>query len=322
MEKRKLGRSEIMTSAIGIGCWAIGGDSYGDVDDSESIRAIRRALDLGVTLIDTANRYGFGHSETVIGEALKDRRQEAVIATKFGYCEEEQAIFKGGRQCRDAVVSACEKSLKRLRTDCIDLYQLHQGALGGAPAEDVITALEGLREAGKIRMYGWSTDTPENALRFAKLEHCAAIQYQLNLFYDNAKITKICEENGVAGLIRGPLAMGALTGKYNAAPPIESKDVRGGNIVWVPYFKDGRMKKEFVDKLDAVREILTSKGRTLAQGALAWIWAKSKSTIPIPGFKSAAQVEENIGALNLGPLEPGQMEELYRLIPPQEWGQM
>lgn len=314
--------TDIDVGRIGIGCWAIGGNDYGSVDDNESIRAICRALDLGVKLIDTANCYGAGHSENVIGEALGGRRHEAVIATKFGYGEEYELIGKGGGECREAVKRACEQSLKRLRTDYIDLYQLHQGALDGAPVDDVITALEELLKAGKIRAFGWSTDTPGNAARFAGLEHCATIQYQLNLFYNNAEITRICEENGIKGLVRGPLAMGALTGKYNAAPALGNADVRGKNIVWVPYFQDGKMKPEFANKLNAVREILTSGGRTLAQGALAWVWAKSECTVPIPGFKNVKQVEDNIGALRFGPLEPGQMEEINSLVPPMEWEQM
>ncbi len=319
---RKLGRSDIDAGMIGIGCWAIGGDSYGEIDDNESIRAIRRALDLGVKLIDTANCYGSGHSETVVGSALAGRRHEAVIATKFGFGEECELVSKGGRECTEAVKRACEQSLKRLNTDYIDLYQLHQGALDGAPVDDVIKALEELLSAGKIRAFGWSTDTPENARRFAGLEHCAAIQYQLNMFYDNAEITRICEESGVTGLVRGPLAMGSLTGKYNAAPALGDTDVRGRNIIWVPYFSDGKMRPEFTEKLDAVRGILTSGGRTLAQGALAWIWAKSKNAVPIPGFKSVKQVEENTGALKFGPLEPGQMKEIASLIPPLAWTQM
>lgn len=197
------------------------------------------------------------------------------------------------------------------------------GALSGAVVGDVIDALEGLLcDGGKIRTYGWSTDTPDNARRFAALEHCSAIQYQLNLFYENAEIAYIVEEHGVAGLIRGPLAMGTLAGKYSDASPLAQSDVRGRNIVWVPYFKDGKMTKEFVQKVNAAREILMSNGRTLAQGALAWLWARSGNAIPIPGFKSMDQVEENIGALYFGPLGPGQMAELAQLIPPLQWEQL
>lgn len=321
-EKKALGRSGIPVSAMGIGCWAIGGDSFGTVDDNESIRAIHRALEMGVNLLDTANVYGNGHSETVVGRMLQGKRPQAVVATKFGYGPENGDILAGGKACRNAIAGACEASLTRLNTDYIDLYQLHMGALSGPEVDDVIDALEDLLRDGKIRTYGWSTDTPDNARRIAALEHCSAIQYQLNLFYENAEIARTAEEHGVAGLIRGPLAMGTLTGKYNDTAPLAQSDVRGRNIVWVPYFKDGKMTNEFAQKVDAAREILTSNGRTLAQGALAWLWARSGSAIPIPGFKSVAQVEENIGALHFGPLEPGQMAELTRLIPPLQWEQL
>jgi aryl-alcohol dehydrogenase-like predicted oxidoreductase len=325
MEKRKktLGRSDIEVSAMGIGCWAIGGDSYGHVDDAESIRAIHCALDLGINLLDTANRYGHGHSEKVIGKALSGRRNKAVIATKFGYPYlQEDGTESGGYTRKEDIAKECEASLKRLNTDYIDLYQLHLGALSGTAVDEVIEGLEALLTQGKIRTYGWSTDTPENAQRFAALPHCAAIQYQLNLFYDNAEITRICEENGVSGLIRGPLAMGALTGKYNAGARVEQSDVRGGDVAWVPYFKDGKMVPDFVRRVEMAREILTRGGRTLAQGALCWLYAKSTSVIPIPGFKTAAQVKENAGALRFGPLNSDQMAELERLVPPMAWSQM
>jgi aryl-alcohol dehydrogenase-like predicted oxidoreductase len=319
---RNFGRSGIEVSAMGIGCWAIGGDSFGAVDDAESVRAIHLALDLGVNLLDTANVYGAGHSEEVVGRALEGRRHKAVVATKFGYGPEEYGALTGGGADASAVARACESSLRRLGTDYIDLYQLHLGALNGPDVDGIAEALEALLRSGKIRAYGWSTDTPENARRFAARKNCAAIQYQQNLFYENAEITGICEQYGVAGLIRGPLAMGALTGKYSAGAQLPQEDVRGRNIVWVPYFKDGVMAPEFVRRVDAARGILTAGGRTLAQGALAWLWAKSGQAIPIPGFKNRQQVEENAGALRFGPLSAAQVEELAGLIPPLQWEQM
>jgi aryl-alcohol dehydrogenase-like predicted oxidoreductase len=249
-KKRMLGRSGIAVGAIGSGCWAIGGDSFGKVDDEESIRAIRVALEMGANLFDTANVYGGGHSERVLGEALKGRRAEAAIATKFGYVYDEEAgAITGECATREHILSACEASLKRLGTDYIDLYLLHIGALTGDAAAEAIGALEELVSAGKICSYGWSTDTPENARRIGKNRHCAAIEYQLNLFYENAEITRICEESDVAGLIRGPLAMGALTGKYGKGARLPGEDVRGRNIEWVPYFNDGALTDRFAQKL-------------------------------------------------------------------------
>lgn len=315
----KLGKE---VSAMGIGCWAIGGQNYGEVNDDESIRAVRRALELGINLFDTANVYGAGHSEQIIGRALAGHRNEVCIATKFGYTfDEKTKNIDGMRWDKEYIETACEDSLRRLGTDYIDLYQLHLGALEGEAVDEVIGALESLVNKGKIRTFGWSTDVAANAERFAKLEHCAAIQYQLNLFYDNPELLRISEQYNITGLIRAPLAMGTLSGKYNSGTKVAANDVRGGEIEWVPYFKNGQMQSEFVEKLDAAREILTSGGRTLAQGALAWVWGKSDKIIPIPGFRTVKQVEENVKAMDFGALTSAQMQELNTLIPPLQWRQ-
>jgi aryl-alcohol dehydrogenase-like predicted oxidoreductase len=168
---------------------------------------------------------------------------------------------------------------------------------------------------GKIRAYGWSTDFPERARVFAEGEHCAAIQLELNVFDDNGALIDLCEQENLAAINRGPLAMGLLTGKYMAGASLASDDVRGDRSPeWMKYFKDGKPNPEFLKKLDAIRNILTSGGRTLAQGALAWLWARSQNTIPIPGFRTVKQVEENAGALQHGPLTPEQMREIDTLL--------
>lgn len=323
---RKLGGLNTQVSALGLGCWAIGGTAgstnYGEIDDNESIKAICRGLDMGVTLLDTADCYGCGHSERVIGEAIKGRRKEIIIATKFGHSfDEEKRDFTGARTDREYIEKALENSLRRLNTDYIDIYQLHLGGLKGPEVDAIIEMLEDFVQRGKIRSYGWSTDDEENARKFAPLKNCSAIQFQLNLFYDNPKLVQVCEEHDVTGLIRGPLAMGALTGKYNTGAQVAGDDLRSQNIEWVPYFKDGKLLPDFAKKMDAVREILTSRGRTLSQGALAWIWAKSKKAIPIPGFRLVPQVEDNVKAMDFGPLSPAQMLEIEQLIPPLQWKQ-
>ena len=189
MLKRQLGRSGIEVSAIGMGCWAIGGqwwyvgdgDEYeacgwGQVDDAESIRAVHCALDLGVTLFDTADVYGCGHSEVILGRALAGRRDQAVIATKFGkQFDEEKKHFFGHKTSPDLIRSACEASLRRLNTDYIDLYQLHWLEYDMDKAPEVRDVLEELVAAGKIRAYGWSTDDPARARLFAEGQHCAAV---------------------------------------------------------------------------------------------------------------------------------------------------
>jgi aryl-alcohol dehydrogenase-like predicted oxidoreductase len=322
--KRQLGRSGIEVSAVGLGCWAIGGPfwagetpvGWGEVDDEESIRAIHRALEMGVNFLDTADVYGAGHSERVIARALAGRRHVAVIATKFtSIFDEETKQITGGSATPEHIHSACEASLRRLNTDYIDLYQFHWNDFGPEGAEQVRDTLEGLVAAGKIRAYGWSTDFPERARIFAKGQHCTAIQLELNVIDDNPEMIALCEQFNLAAINRGPLAMGLLTGKYTANTSVAIDDVRGDKSPeWMKYFKNGTANPEWLSKLDAVREILTSEGRTLAQGALAWLWARSDKTLPIPGFRTVAQVEENCGAMAFGALTGEQMNQIAAFL--------
>lgn len=322
--KRKLGRSGIEISALGMGCWAIGGpfwsgttpNGWGEVDDAESTRAIHRALDLGATFFDTANVYGAGHSERVLGRSLAGQRQQVVIATKFNAVFDEATRQVTGSDSSPAGIRrACEESLRRLGTDYIDLYQFHDNGYPAAQAEPVRETLEELVQAGKIRAYGWSTDFADRAEVFARGPHCAAIQLQLNVLDDNPAVLAVCEQHDLAAINRGPLAMGLLTGKYTPATQAAGDDVRGAKSPqWMKYFQGGKPNPEWLRKMEAVREILASNGRTLAQGALAWLWARSPTTIPIPGFRTVAQVEENCGALAFGPLTAAQMAEIEDVL--------
>jgi aryl-alcohol dehydrogenase-like predicted oxidoreductase len=327
--ERILGRSGISVSAIGLGCWAIGGpfthegreDGWGQVDDEESVRAIRRALDLGVRFFDTADVYGTGHSEEILGRALAGRRNEVVISTKFGYTFDSATKTSLGTNTTAAYVrAACEASLRRLDTDYVDLYFLHVWSLPAGEAEDVAGTLDDLREEGLIRAYGWSTDDLDCARRFAKRANCTAIQHDLNVFDDAPELLALCAESDLASVNRTPLAMGLLSGKFQADSHLPSSDVRGAGHAWVKYFEDGRPKADFLARLAAVREILTSEGRTPAQGALAWIWARSNRTIPIPGFKTVAQAEQNAQAMEFGPLTSEQLSEIERLLERQPEG--
>jgi aryl-alcohol dehydrogenase-like predicted oxidoreductase len=321
---RTLGRSGIVVSALGMGCWAIGGPfwrgetplGWGEVDDDESIRAVRRALDLGVTFFDTANVYGAGHSERVLGRAVAGRRGQVVIATKFSSVFDEDTRQVAGSDASPAGIrKACEDSLQRLNTTYIDLYQFHDNGFPPEKAQPVRDTLEDLVKEGKLRAYGWSTDFPKSAEFFAQGEHCAAIQLQLNVLDDNPQVLAICERHDLAAINRGPLAMGLLTGKYTAETKPSIDDVRGEKSPeWMKYFKNGQPNPEFLKRRDAVREILTSKGRTVAQGALAWLWARSPQTLPIPGFRTVAQVDENSRAMAFGPLDAGQMKEIEHLL--------
>lgn len=322
---RVLGRSGIAVSGLGLGCWSIGGEmildgkahSYGGpVDDCESIRAIRRAAELGVTFLDTADTYGTGHAEEVIGRALEGRRKEMVIASKFGYFFNESTHVVSGTCFSPGYVErACRASLRRLRTDYLDLYLFHVWSAGVAEVPPLLEALERLVEKGMIRAYGWSTDQVGGARLFSEGRRCAAVEHTLNLFSDAPAMLALCEEQGLASIARSPLAMGILSGKHGAGTVFPEDDIRGAGLPYLAhYFREGRPAPELLDKLASVREILTSGGRTLVQGALAWTWARSRSTIPIPGFRDAKQAEDSAGALRHGPLTPAQMAEISRLL--------
>lgn len=322
MNQRVLGTSGIKVSAMGIGCWAIGGpfllngksDGWGKVDDAESIRAIHRALDFGVNFFDTSDAYGTGHSERVLGQALASQRNEVVIATKFGFTyDEDKRELTGTNVTPEYIRWACEQSLRRLNTDYIDLYQLHCGA-SAEEAEVVFDTLDILVQEGKIRAYGWSTAEPNNGHIVAARQHGVAIQHHLNVLDDVPEMLNVSKQRGVTSIVNSPLACGLLSGKYSADYSFPVDDFRAAGHEWATAFIDGRPKPSLLEKLEAIREQLTLQGHTLVQGALAWIWAKSDQAIPIPGFKTVAQVEENCASLQLGPLTVAQMQEIDRIL--------
>jgi aryl-alcohol dehydrogenase-like predicted oxidoreductase len=326
--KRRLGKSGIEVSAVGMGCWAIGGPwkflggtaGWGQIDDNESIRAIHAALDAGATLFDTAANYGAGHSEHILGKALRGKRDQAVIATKFGYIVDEKnkavQVYDGDEEQGDIAShlrADCEASLKRLGIDVIDVYQLHVWGYDLEKSDSVREGLEALVREGKIRTYGWSTDRLDAVQRFAEGPSCGIVQQQLNVFDGNLELLRACDELDLASLNRSPLGMGLLTGKFTPETTFGSDDVRG-SAEWFAGLKDGKPNPEWLKRLEAIREILTSDGRTLAQGALAWIWGASERTVPIPGFKNVKQVQENAGAMQFGPLTPDQMNEIDNIL--------
>jgi aryl-alcohol dehydrogenase-like predicted oxidoreductase len=325
---RKLGRSGIEVSALGLGCWAIGGPwmfngspaGWSGVDDAESLRAIQRALDLGATFFDTAANYGAGHSERLLAKAFKGRRDRVVIATKFGYQVDEAAKdvkhYDAAEEDSDVASrlrANLEDSLKRLESDYVDVYQLHVWGLKIERALAARETLEDLVKEGKIRTYGWSTDRLDAVKAFSTSPHCSVVQQQLSVLDGNMELLAYCEAENLASINRGPLGMGLLTGKFAPDSTFASDDVRH-HAQWHPGFKDGKPTQDWLDKLASIREVLTSGGRTLAQGALAWIWARSPATVPIPGFKTVAQVEENCKAMEFGPLSPNQMAEIAGIL--------
>jgi aryl-alcohol dehydrogenase-like predicted oxidoreductase len=314
---RVLGRSGVAVSALGMGCWAIGGPfwrgdqpvGWGDVDDKQSILALERAFELGVTFFDTSDVYGCGHSERLLGLVMGHRRRQVVLATKFGNVFDEQTRRITGASGDPIFIRrACEASLRRLQTDYIDLYQFHIGNYDLNRAAEVLDTLERLVDDGLIRWYGWSTDDPERARFFARGEHCAAIQHRLNIFEGNLETLGVCEENELASINRGPLGRGLLTGKFDTSTVFPANDVRSG---W--NLRSGE-SAEHLKKLGDLRDVLTAGKRTLAQGALGWLWARSPATVPIPGFKTTAQVEENVGATAFGPLDEDQMADVQEIL--------
>lgn len=320
MMQRVLGRSGIRVSPLGFGCWPIGGHlvenglyvGWGEVDNRESISAIHHAIDLGVTFFDTANVYG--RSEDILGEALAGRRDNIVIATKFGkiYDPEHNDLSRIDTSVQNMRASL-ETSLRRLRTDTIDLFQFH---LGDCPVDDAVAlrdALEILVQEGKIRAYAWSTDRLENVQLWEAGPHCVAVQQHLNIFEGSREILAFCETRGLASINRGPLAMGLLTGKYQPGDQLPSQDVRGSGLP-MSAFPDGKPNPAYLAKLSVIRDVLTSGGRTVAQGALAWLWGLSGSTIPIPGFKNLRQADENARAMQFGPLTQDQMRQIDQIL--------
>jgi len=316
---RRLGQLGPEVSAIGMGCWAIGGPfwagtqplGWGEVDDKESIAAIHRALELGVTFFDTANIYGCGHSERVLGQALKEIRGRVVIATKFGNTFDEASRQKTGQDASpEGIRSACDASLRRLDTDYIDLYQFHLNDYDPVKAVGIRETLEDLVGAGKIRFYAWSTDFVDRAEVFAEGKHNVAVQHELSIFSDAPDMLGFCETLGLASINRSPLAMGLLSGKFTEKSRLGRDDVRGIQPEWLRYFDQGTAKGEWLERVRRVRQVLTRDGRTLTQGALGWIWARSPITIPIPGFRTLKQVEENVGALRFEPLSQTMMNEI------------
>ena len=309
---------------MGLGCWGIGGafkhlqgmtSAYGHVKDEDSIRAIQKGIDMGVTLFDTANAYGCGRSERVLGKIIKDYRDDIVLATKFGrvwnFEYPDSSIpcqIVGDDVSPDSIRQACEDSLKRLQTDYIDIYQLHLGNMSVEEVPNVLSTLDSLVEDGLIRSYGWSSDDPKRVELFARKDHCSVTQFHLSISAVNPLMIKVLEDNNIGGLIKSPLNNGILTGKYknDSKRPLD-------HMMSNSQFDQGRIKIIRL-KLDKLKEILLDDGRTLAQASIAWIWSLSDKVIPIPGFRTIEQVEENAKVLEIGPLKQSQIQEINSLF--------
>jgi aryl-alcohol dehydrogenase-like predicted oxidoreductase len=314
MESRRLGRSGLNVSPLGLGTARMAGLGWRhDVPPRVSsdakqaaVRQIQAAVDLGVTLFDTADNYGQGLSEQILGEALQDRRNGIVVVTKFG--EDPIPELEDPWSLESSVVEqACEASLRRLGTECIDLYLLHRRDYPLELAPALMELLEDLVRAGKIRYYGWSTDDVERARLFAEGEHCTAIEHRLNVFNTNQSMLDLCREQDLASLNRVPLLLGVLTGRWKPDTKLEEGDPRA------QWFEE----EEFLKVLacaEQMEPLLTRDGRSYVQGALGWIWAHSPLVIPLPGFRNMEQMQALVQARQFGPLPKDVMQDIAELV--------
>ncbi|HSD82966.1 MAG TPA: aldo/keto reductase [Anaerolineae bacterium] len=319
---KKLGNSDLQVSAVGLGAWAIGGEwlfdgnqaGWGKTDDAESIRAIQAALDAGMNLIDTAANYGTGHSEQVVGQAIRDRRNKVVVATKFGFNVAEAAkrvMYQTPDDILHNLPFECERSLRNLNVNTIDLYQFHMWDFPAERIPELLDQLEQLVEQGKIRNYGWSTDNVELSRLFAAGRHAVAIQHAANVLQPAAEMFAFTARTGLTSLIRSPLMMGFLSDKYNQDVQFGATDTRQRRF-------PREQIAQIVETRAKIREVLTSNGRTVAQGALAWLWAQGEQVVPIPGIRTETQARENAAAMQFGPLTAEQLAQIEQLLDRKE----
>jgi aryl-alcohol dehydrogenase-like predicted oxidoreductase len=272
----------------------------------EAVRQIQAAVNLGVTIFDTADNYGQGLSERILGEALRDRREGIVVITKFGEDPTPDQEDPWSLDTR-IVTQKCEASLDRLGFECLDLYLLHRRDYPLEKAPALMAVLEGLVRAGKIRYYGWSTDDVDRARLFAGGEHCIAIEHRLNVFMDNPAMLNLCQQHDLASLNRVPLMVGVLTGRWSPETKLEQGDPRA------QAFKDEQFLK-LLEKVQQLEPYLTCDGRSYAQGALGWIWARSPLAIPLPGFRDMEQMQTLVKARQFGPLPPQAMQAIAERV--------
>ncbi|MEO8685450.1 MAG: aldo/keto reductase [Devosia sp.] len=307
---------------IGLGCWAIGGptlndgpaSSYGATDDGQSRAALQAGYEMGARVFDTAAGYGAGHSEMLVGEEIA-RHSDAIIITKFGFEVDFAQRRNGDVNVTPAgIASTIEDSRSRLQRDCIDLALLHLNEMDPALAPQVFDTLETLVHQGKIAAYGWSTDFMPQALAGVDYPHFVAIENDYNVFTPATALMELVVQRGLVSISRLPLAMGLLTGKYAPDTTLGSDDVRAQDYAWLRFFKDGKPSAAYLERLAGIRDLLQVGGRSLAQGALGWILASSPQALPVPGFRSVAQVRDNLGALDKGPLPAATMAEIAGLL--------
>lgn len=292
MEYKQLGSTGLDASVIGFGCWAIGGHGYGFVDDEESVRAIRRALDLGVNFFDTADVYGFGHSEQLLGRALGGQKNKVIVATKFGVNWDAN-----GRTYKDCssrrIREALEGSLRRLAVDCIPLYQIHWYD-GVTPLHDIIETLDKSRQEGKIQHIGCTNLSIEFIRQLVSMGcRLETLQVEYNLLQrEHENTIRHCEEAGMGVIVYSVLARGLFSGKYDTGCKFGKDDTRGQD----KFFSIDALHNNLA-LVQVLQELAIKYGKTPSQVAIQWAIQKSHITSAIVGIKNAAQIEENAGSI-------------------------
>jgi aryl-alcohol dehydrogenase-like predicted oxidoreductase len=310
IQKRRLGTDGPEVSAIGLGCMGMS-EFYGSGDEQESIATIHHALDRGVTFLDTADMYGPFKNEELVGRAIRDRRDEVFLATKFGYVRGEKGEFLGVRGDPEYVAQACDASLRRLGVDVIDLYYQHRVDVN-VPIEETVGAMARLVEVGKVRFLGLSEAAPETIRRGHATHPITAVQTELSLWSRDAEagVLPTVRELGIGYVAYSPLGRGFLTGQFKSPDDFPEDDFRKFH----PRFTG----ENFAKNIQLVREVeamAEEKGCTTAQLALAWVLAQGQDIVPIPGTKHVKYLDQNIGALDVQ-LTSEDLKRLDEILPP------